>query len=253
MENPDLLTQYITRLNPQGIAPVQVRRLLKDLGIELEKRVIDGSRRDRNAFVQRSGSKAGYKIVLLREDATPSPLTSRERFVLAHELAHVLLEMSQRPRPTSKGDYWQIERLCDDFAGRLLIPESIVLETEIKDPSSALAGLRMISDKCKVSIRTAAHRLAASRPSLAFLEARPKQKDADDFVMRITWIKNSDGYLDIPTGKELNGRDVLGSLLLETWRSDLQVGQSKQLEASGLGKCVIRRKPISLLASFMEH
>lgn len=45
----------------------------------------------------------------------------RYRFLVAHELGHIALHSTTGLWPTRR-DYWRHEALCDDFAGKLLVP-----------------------------------------------------------------------------------------------------------------------------------
>lgn len=71
---------------------------------------------------------AGFRIKIGEE----FPRT-RQRFALAHELGHILFFNIDRPhpfRPYSKNgssDYYE-ERLCDIFAGEILLPENSLTE-----------------------------------------------------------------------------------------------------------------------------
>ena len=64
-------------------------------------------------------TKTGYRIVC----STDQPV-SRQRFTVAHELAHIILETSGRNAPRSG---IEVERICDSLAAECLMPTSVFL------------------------------------------------------------------------------------------------------------------------------
>lgn len=68
----------------------------------------------------------------LRKDATGwivavnnSLSYSRQRFTIAHELAHILFIGAGLGRPLREGGYWILEQACDRIAAYILVPESL--------------------------------------------------------------------------------------------------------------------------------
>src|SRR5205807_1171969 len=51
-------------------------------------------------------------------------LSARERFSIAHELAHWVIWRRYGSLPGSASEYWFHETLCNEFAAGLLVPQS---------------------------------------------------------------------------------------------------------------------------------
>jgi hypothetical protein len=99
-----------------------------------------------------------------------------ERFVIAHELGHLVLHQSGGKTPSGTSEYWKIERLCDEFARKLLIPDKPVRELVAETELSALDLLRaslFLSKRCAVPWSAAAHRLSEIRKEVIFFRLEP--------------------------------------------------------------------------------
>jgi hypothetical protein len=77
----------------------------------------------------------------------------RERFTIAHELGHAVLERTGA-RPPRSGP--EVERICDRFAGYLLMPERPFL-AEVGGEIS-VGRLRLLAERFATSLRATAHR-----------------------------------------------------------------------------------------------
>lgn len=86
-------------------------------------------------------------IVLLNDDDG-----ARQRFTIAHELAHLILDINN-----SKSD---VEIICNRFASSLLMPkEAVIMEFGESRSKISFFELRVFKRKYKVSIPTAVRRL----------------------------------------------------------------------------------------------
>jgi hypothetical protein len=80
--------------------------------------------------------EGGFRIYLQDNFETRPGIKRRQRFTLAHELAHTLFYDLSHTTPTlipgaPKGE--RLERLCHSGAGQILIPENLLLrETELR-------------------------------------------------------------------------------------------------------------------------
>lgn len=95
---------------------VDVARVIKDRGVALEYGVAPG---DPPAYV----SFGSLQPTIRLRSGRPGKdvLNCHERYVLAHELGHILFDSEFGVRPT-RGTYWEHEELCDEFATELLLP-----------------------------------------------------------------------------------------------------------------------------------
>jgi hypothetical protein len=102
--------------------------------------------------------KGGYRIVCSSDQPR-----SRQRFTVAHELAHVILARSGRNAPREGRD---VERLCDMLASECLMPTA-VFESEIP-PDLTLRAISALADRFETSLTATALRCAELRSACVF-------------------------------------------------------------------------------------
>jgi hypothetical protein len=119
-----------------GQVPVRVSQLLKRVGIGIR---IDPNLREDGVVERYHGPPTRFAI-RIRGDLSPT----RGRFVLAHELGHVLL-LTQHEKLADRWDLRTREKFANVFARELLIPTSLrgELRQRFKQISSALELLRL--------------------------------------------------------------------------------------------------------------
>ena len=140
-----------------GDGPVDLMAICAERRLGLRVAVRDG---ERHGGLVRVGS--GWEVVVTRDDPRPHPITARERFTIAHEIGHHVLEQETGFRATRRAEYWLGERLCQQFASRLLIRRSFLEEARPCDSSAALmAAVNEVARRAKVSPEPAARALVA--------------------------------------------------------------------------------------------
>ncbi len=144
--------------------PPDLKALAKRWGVKsIEERDI-GS----DAMLLPSGS--GYSIILKK--ASLGILVRRQRFSLAHELGHLLLQKSEKTGATLKyrghGYSDDEERLCDQIAAEILMPRMVFYEDGWMEDWS-LRGLRSLSDKYETSHEATAIRMVDLMPEEALM------------------------------------------------------------------------------------
>lgn len=130
------------------------------------------------------------------------PLT-RARFTVAHEIGHFLIERATGYRPESRSDYWQLEALCDAFAGKLLLPDPCMPKVEPSDgaltPLDLLDVLAKLTRQDGLSMEATARRLyehardGGVEAGFGLLRAwrargRPVDKRRPDPIAEADWI-----------------------------------------------------------------
>jgi len=110
----ETLKKELPRLNPSGTWPVNLHGILSRLGIRLR--------------FEEKGKTASYleladppTIIIYRQSLEPI-LSARERFSIAHEIAHWIVWRRFGSVPSSETEYWWHETLCNEFAAGLLVP-----------------------------------------------------------------------------------------------------------------------------------
>lgn len=108
-----------------GSVPLHLLHLLKELGLGLR---IARSRDENHKGDLRRG-EAGWEIVVVRPSRGPIEelgLSNQERYTIAHEISHYLVEAWFGFRPSTSGEYWALEEVCDEFADRLLVSDQLL-------------------------------------------------------------------------------------------------------------------------------
>lgn len=102
--------------------------------------------------------KQGFRIVCSSDQST-----ARQRFTIAHELAHVVLERTGRNAPrTGK----LVERVCDMLAAEFLMPTSVF--EDLLPAKLTISGILELAAAFHTSVTTTAIRCAELRPICVF-------------------------------------------------------------------------------------
>lgn len=158
-------TEILDSALPTNVtAPIDLPAVLDSFGVG-EPLVEVG--RGRHGGLRKVGPR--WHPVVYRDTPGPSRLSARERFTVAHELAHAILEDSLHLRPVRDAQYWALEGVCDDFASRLLIPEPVVSESRasVRDASSALLWIERLASATETSLAASARRLLRGTAELS--------------------------------------------------------------------------------------
>lgn len=180
MKEEDLhwLLRCADRLNAAVVPPIDIEGLIIALGIKLNKVNTSSTR----AGIATRSKGGGYEITIY-----PHRSHHRERFTLAHELAHVLIEERLAWHPTSRREYFVREEWCNRFANRLLVPERLVRKCKVDQPSAAFRSVLWISNSCTVSKEVAARRLATAYPGFGMAELNSQLQSSKGVVTQIAW------------------------------------------------------------------
>jgi hypothetical protein len=207
--------------------PTRLREIAESLGVRSLVRLPNLP----VAGLLRSLPDGGFEIHVRSEDSAP-----RQRFTLAHELAHILIADSG---PTGTGSLGcgdpLIERQCDNLAGRLLLPiaryPSRLLVTE------PLIAARQAARECQSSRLAAVLRLRDIIPDSVIIAWGTRSRPGAGSKMRVLWsVSNAGTYIPAhapwpPAAKMPAGSDdiiaeevriklgsVRGTARLDTWR-----------------------------------
>ena len=164
--------------------PVDVERLVRLCGVtSIERRPIAS-----DAMLLPMGD--GYKIIL--NDVTGSAGRSRQRFSLAHELAHLLLKLSglgsaadvRTKHRRARGDSNE-ELLCDKIAAEILMPRhAFVADGSVTGWS--LKSLKTLSTEYQTSIPATAIRVVDLMPETCLLGVWRPPAD-NEAVPKLQW------------------------------------------------------------------
>ena len=110
------LKKALLELNPRDSWPVNLHGLLSRLGIRL---LLESTTSRGESYLELSQPP----VILVQRENPGLFLSSRERFSIAHELAHWVVWRRFGAVPSSQAEYWFHENLCNEFAAGLLVPQ----------------------------------------------------------------------------------------------------------------------------------
>jgi IrrE N-terminal-like domain len=149
--------------------PLDLFSLLSDLRIGL---TFSSVARDPNhsGSVLKRADTWEITVVRPRRDIYRTELVPRERFTVAHELAHCIIEANFGFRPSSQSAYWALERVCNDFAALLLTPTSALDQALAPVPLNAadiLGAIQRLRRLTEVSFEVSSRRIveALTKPT----------------------------------------------------------------------------------------
>jgi Zn-dependent peptidase ImmA (M78 family) len=191
---------------------LDIDALLRSMAIKVRR--VDPQRTSIKDGETHGAASRGYEIVCVGSAEV------RSRFTLAHELGHVLLDRDLDCRPLTKTEYWKHEVICNDFAARLLIPESAVADLPRKSPWRETDGVAREYD---VSWEVAARRITEVWPQLSVIAGRLTRNRAGE---RVFLVQESCGreVSGIAVKRHIAAGTLLGDLLFrmaagEEWSS----------------------------------
>jgi len=229
--NPELyetvLRDAVSRLRGNSLCPVTLRPICRHLGIH-------GIRRDKLQSARSVLIDATTKpVIILNSTASrpQEPFTNWERFLIAHEIGHLVLHQLGAKPPSGRKEYWKLEKLCDMFALQLLIPERIVTEAADQWGCRAVDRLRAtlsVVKKCSVPWSAAARRMTEAKHDAAFF--RLMEVPGGGLKVVVSTFRNHQGI-----GQRIKPESQLYQALQDSIRSS---GTSHEIEAqrlSGIG------------------
>ena len=151
--------RLLDRVGVEASAPVGLLALAREIGITRVQRIQDGP----DGVLVRRGS--GYVIGVNARHSS-----NRQRFTIAHEIAHRLVNQTLLTGPASiearstgslksQSSSAQIERLCDIAAAELLLPARLLQKDDLVNVEPSLAALVKIARSYDVSSQAAGIRL----------------------------------------------------------------------------------------------
>jgi uncharacterized protein DUF955 len=162
---------------------------------------------------------------------------ARVTFTIAHEVAHVLYNMSIGRKPTNRSEYWSLESLCNRVAAILLVPDRLVEEILRSRGTSRelMNSIVQVSGKLGVSrdvaLRRVAERLEADEVAGSIAVPRHEAKR-----YRVSWIQ-PEPWREVRAGQNVIATHRLWRIL-EAQPSD--AGSIGLAHVDGLDVCSCR-------------
>lgn len=186
------LGKGLRELNPNGVWPVNLNGILSRLGIGLRCEEKKGRA---DAHLELGNPPT---IVVYRQHSS-ALLSSKERFSIAHELAHWIVWRRFAFLPSAE-TYWDHESLCNEFAAALLVPPrtlQLFLERQYRENVDPVYFPDKVRKSAAVSWEVAARSIAAlhSADSAYLLLTRVLGSSEKPITFRVkcTTLKNMPG------------------------------------------------------------
>ncbi len=190
-------------------------------------------------------SKDGYSIVLKKAER-PSRL-ARQRFSLAHELGHLLLQKSEQNRAALKyrghGYSDDEERICDQIAAEILMPRMAFYEDGWMEGWS-LRSLRSLAVKYDTSVPATAMRMIDLMPEEALMGVW-KVSGNDGESAKLQWAHAGKTAYRVPSGSVSSKRLAL---VTKAWNSGRVESSAAPVQDSRFEKIRLLDVPAEAMA-----
>jgi hypothetical protein len=174
---------------------LEMLNVLSELGLGL--RIAPPRDKHHRGDLRRTPS--GWEITIARSNGVESEqgLSSQERYTIAHEIGHYLVEAWFPFRPTSGTEYWALEEVCDDFADRVLVPDQVLNPSTGAQSAVDLAdNLRGIARRVGAPLKAAARRLIACIDGpAAVVSLRLDPLDSSGRLGWVEWVAENRPWL----------------------------------------------------------
>lgn len=227
------LQQTALNLSGNKPLPISVGEIVGSLGVTIG-RAKDGRATKGHLLTTKTGSE----IILPSADGSQTDYSPWERFLIAHELGHFVLERKRVPRPLGESEYWEHEELCDSFARWLLLPTWVSrrLKGDGRRPSQRLNLCQYLKSRARVPWMTAAFRVSDWDPLTRFLLLQ----GAEDGSLRVVTST-------LPNKKAINTQ-ISADHELAVALSSLRSGECAPLELTSVA-CFQHLMPITSAAA----
>ncbi|WP_437760930.1 ImmA/IrrE family metallo-endopeptidase [Sorangium sp. So ce1389] len=169
-------------------------------------------------------------------------LTSRERFTVAHELAHCFVETQFGFKPTSNAEYWRLEEICNGFAAALLAPRRVVDEALCSNPVDAvdlLCAIQELRRRTKLSFAAASRRIIEALQLPATIACLAFASHSRRTSAQLRWVCENRSWIGGGRNRRMSSHPFLAPLAAA---EALLVGQVRRFELNSdvRSACVLR-------------
>ena len=166
-----------------ALQSVDVESLAAQESIPIVRRQINETPQAANLLL---ADGRGRLVIKLKEPGE-NALTRKERFSVAHELGHVFLIRHFGWNPLAGEEHRICERLCNQFAAALLVPEKYLCSIQAKSAADIFKSIVLLSRICKASNQVVARRITERYSNVGIMSGLPKTNVAGARVIRVTW------------------------------------------------------------------
>lgn len=201
------------RIRGDNHGKIDLAPILSELSISIQERSSSGNT---SARLSRSEGKV-YSILLTRGKSVGLEFSARERFTIAHELAHVLLgrKFGWFPLKSEGRPYYECEEMCQEFAARLLIDRKTLRNLRLETPFDLLRSIKVVSARFDVSEQAAARSVVESIGNCCIFRCQRKLNSKKSPVFSVLWCYSKISVIEMGRGKHLAETDELGRRLFD--------------------------------------
>lgn len=159
-----VLSEFAQSLTGSADVPIELENLCTRLNVIITRANVPGN----NALLVNTARDAEIRIP--RSANAVGKYAPRERFMIAHELGHLILERYCGVRPLGTSEYWRHEQLANNFAAMLLVPDHIVranISHEYRSPE-LMTLTRNMAAKAQVMWINVGYRISRFEPRASF-------------------------------------------------------------------------------------
>lgn len=169
--------------------------------------------------------KGDLVIKLNLSSNTGVTLTPRERFTVAHELAHGLLVRRFAWNPLSGEEHRSCESLCNQFAANLLVPDILLKKLQMRSAADVVTTTLRISRIYNVSHEVFARRITSMYDNVAMLCCWLVNNTKGERVLQVRWSAGSVFGETLPRQKHLCVSSTIGQFLSPLFFEDAPKGK----------------------------
>lgn len=199
------------------VAPIDVERLCEANGLELVSEPLERQRNDA-VGMPRAGlyrrEDGGYRVLLRRPSNTAPRLSPLERFYVAHEVAHALIDRRTAWSPSDQREYFEREDWCNRLAAIILVPPLAVQgeRTSLENVLASGSALSRLATACGVPREAAAIGAQCAGVQKVFFGLQHTRRKNGEPVWRTLWVSTPTPELGL-TKSKMHDRDEPLSLL----------------------------------------
>jgi hypothetical protein len=232
--------------------PVDLKDLLDDLGISLVGERPTGSHSAHGSLRRVDGM---WQIV-----TNAATADTRQRYTIAHEIGHYLIEARVGFRPGSPREYWMVEELCQVFAANLLCPRRLIeeaLSSRPRTPADLLFASDWLMAAASLSIEAAVRRVVETidipvAVGALSIEREDVARPAKPRIGTLMWLHANRSWIPPGRGQSIRKDHVLNRVLAEA--RQLPIGGRAAVELPGAESASVERRgqAFSLMAAVLQ-
>lgn len=194
--------------------PCDVLALARAFDVSEVRVVMHREGNNRGAAELLRTASGGYLVKLYRGQGLDRSFNSMERFAVAHEIAHIVMEREYGDAVLADADEYLVERWCNLFAARVLLPDSRLDAVKWENAISLVYLIDDLSKSGGVSRPVVAKRLIERGLHACILSGRVGKNSKGQSVFVVSWSASDLSMLHVNEHSHLREDHPLGRLII---------------------------------------